>query len=529
MTLQNIFSKLFISVRLLFVKFLILLLEQKMKCIALIITLILLLCITCNTTPTTTNSIKQYQSWKFGAYNIESRFTYSYLVGLFIHWGIYSQLNLNYKVSDICSWPLCWSTRSWSNPAISSKQQMTQFRERYWNISKQFNPSSFDPELWADLAYDAGFKYIVMTTKHHDGFNMYNTTLDPFSVTGKECPFQRDAFGEVVTAFRKKGMGIGAYFSKSDWHRSDFWNPNTFADTYAPNYEPSKDTKQWNSFTAYARGQLAEIMEQYNPDILWLDAGFMVAPALDIGMSQVVSHARSVNPDVIVVDRGGRVYEQVVTPEQSGIPAGPLQQPWELCQSMGDQWGYIKNDIYKSTKDLITTLLQTVSRGGNYLLDIGPDSNGVLPPMAVSRLKEIGEWMKVNGEGIHDTIPIEPYYVISTYSMNCLDCFHYMLTRRDNVVYVYLNGDTIPRPLVMSFVTRNAIGSNTVFRTDSIQLLGTDLIVKPNYTKEGFLVLDLSSDIKPPAKYAFGFKLISNPTEHNDPFTCTGIDQCSRS
>ena len=296
----------------------------------------------------------------------------TYKFGLFLHWGIYSQLSdlIDINSGDLASWPMEWDARGWSNPNISTHEEMAAFRKFYWGLSKTFNPDKFDPNIWAEAAWQAGMRYVVMTTKHHDGFSMYNTKLDSYSVMGRDCPFQRDAFGEVMTAFKKKGFGTGAYYSKPDWHREDFWEPSTFATNRYSNYAPTEKESTWDSFVHFSQNQIIEIMKQYRPDILWFDGGWLKPPMYDMSFSEISQLSRAIKDDVIIVNREGGIFEDYLTPEQGGIPRAPFNKPWEVCMTMATQWGYKKNDVYKSMPSLIELLLSVVSTGGNLLLDI---------------------------------------------------------------------------------------------------------------------------------------------------------------
>jgi alpha-L-fucosidase len=435
-------------------------------------------------------SLKKWQGYRFG---------------LFIHWGIYAQISdlVDLESKGLESWPLEWSARSWSNPHINTKEQMTNFREWYWKLNKRFNPQHFNPDEWAEAAWNAGMRYIVMTTKHHDGFSMYNTKLDNYSVVNDDCPFKRDAFGEVVKAFRKKGFGIGAYFSKPDWHRYDFWAPDTFADSRFSNYIPEERPELWSSFVKFTHGQIKEIMQQYKPDILWMDGGWIKPPAYDIGLPAISDECKAINKDIIIVNRDGGIFEDYLTPEQGGIPSVPVAKPWEVCMTMGNQWGYKKDDVYKSVPTLINILLSVVSTGGNLLLDIGPDANGRLPPDAIDRLKGLGQWMKYNAEGIYDTEPIYPYRFASTLPYGNSQLF--FLSRKGRTVYIYLLvSDVIPKKLYMPFVTEKQIG-DVPFNLKSISIVPLDLKLSFHFEVD-YLIADVPS-IALPYNYTLTLKL----------------------
>jgi alpha-L-fucosidase len=217
---------------------------------------------------------------------------------------------------------------------------------------------------------------------------------------------------EVFNAFRAEGFGIGAYFSKPDWHSPDYWRPDRFAQDRNPNYDITADPERWARFVKFVHGQIKELVTDYGKiDILWLDGGWVRPPKQDIRMAEIVSMARGSQPDLIVVNRGDGEFEDYTTPEQE-VPDKPLlDHPWESCLTMGKQWSYKPDDDYKTGRQLIHLLVDIVAKGGNLLLNVGPRPDGTLPPTAVSRLAEIGDWMAINSEAIYGTRPVSPYRV----------------------------------------------------------------------------------------------------------------------
>jgi len=257
-------------------------------------------------------------------------------------------------------------------------------------------------------------KYFVFTTKHHDGFSMFDTKYTDFKATSPESPFHQDpnaiATKALFDAFRDEGFMIGAYFSKADWHSPYYWSPDAPARTRNPNYDTLAEPEKWGKFVEFVHNQVEELMTGYGDiDILWLDAGQVRPPKQDIDMDRLVRMARSHQPELIVVDRavGGR-HENYLTPEKK-IPDTPPDYPWETCMTMGDQWSYKPDDDYKSTRELVHMLVNIVSKGGNLLLNVGPGPDGRLPEEAVTRMEEIGEWLDLNGEAVYGTRPISPY------------------------------------------------------------------------------------------------------------------------
>lgn len=314
--------------------------------------------------------------------------------GLFIHWAPYCQW-------DCCeSWPLvpydtwarpdglkCWSERG---------RDLDRFTRDYRDLNKTFNPVQFDPDAWARLASDAGMRYVTFTTKHHDGFCMFDTQTTDYRVTHESCPFHNHARAnitkEVFDAFRRRGMAIGCYFSKSDWHSPLYWSPDAPVRDRNPNYDTGKHPERWAGFVAFAHRQIEELMTQYGPiDILWLDGGQVRPPKQDLQMDKLAAMARSHQPGLIIADRTvGGPHENFSTPEQL-IPDKPMSAPWESCMTLGNSWKYVPGDPYKSPSEVISMRDGIRAKGGNLLLGVGPDPLGTIPPDAARCLREIGK------------------------------------------------------------------------------------------------------------------------------------------
>jgi alpha-L-fucosidase len=314
--------------------------------------------------------------------------------GLFIHWGVYSvpagewKGNKNYGE---------WFMEETHMPV-----------SQYEKFAQQFNPVKFDAKQWVAQAKQAGMKYIVITSKHHDGFGMFPSQETDWCI--KSTPFHRDPLKELSEACREAGITFCLYHSIMDWHHPD-WG------TRRPWNDLAKGKPDMDRYTAYMKRQLKELVTNYGPlGILWFDGEWENPWTHDRGADLEV-YCRGLQPGIIINNRVGKARAGMDgmdkgkglgdygTPEQN-VPAngfGPGVY-WESCMTMNNHWGYNKNDInWKSAKELIHILVDCSSKGGNYLLNVGPTSEGLIPPPSVERLKAIGQWMKVNGESIYGT------------------------------------------------------------------------------------------------------------------------------
>ena len=343
--------------------------------------------------------LDRFQDWRFG---------------LFMHWGAYSVLGCD------ASWSLVtneWSRPDTLKPWIEAGKDPAVYRARYLAAPERFNPVKFDPASWAELAEYAGMKYVILTSKHHDGFCMFDTKETDYRITNPAFPFAKDRRANILKtlfdAFRERHFGIGCYFSKPDWHHPDFWEQDRVTHDRFPEYDVKAEPERWKRFVDFTHRQFKELMTGYGPiDILWLDGGWICPQqGYDIDMPGVARMARTYQPELLVVDRTvGGFYENIITPEQvHDMPKEPLGHPWEICVTMANNWGYVENDQYKSVRTLIHLLVDVVAKNGNLLLNVGPRADGTYPPEAVERLHVIGDWMSINAEAIHGTRAIEPY------------------------------------------------------------------------------------------------------------------------
>lgn len=335
--------------------------------------------------------------------------------GLLMHWGTYSQWGI------VESWSLCPEDEGWCERRGPYAADWYGYKKAYENLQNTFNPTDFNPEKWATAAKAAGMKYVVFTTKHHDGFCMFDTKQTDYSVMNS--PFGKNPkaniANEVFKAFRAQDFMIGAYFSKPDWHTPDYWWPYFPPKDRNSSYPPNKYPEKWESFKKFTYAQIEELMSNYGKmDILWLDGGWVRPQSTidttvswqkaipfdqDIDMPKIAAMARTHQPGLLVVDRTvSGPYENYVTPEQQ-IPSHYMPIPWETCLTMGDSWSYIPKENFKSTRRLIHTLAEVVSKNGNLLLNIAPSPQGDFHAEAYDRLRDIGAWMNVNSEAIYGT------------------------------------------------------------------------------------------------------------------------------
>lgn len=291
--------------------------------------------------------------------------------GVLFHWGLYSVNGINE------SWPLCSEERFYQRRKnIRPELNYEQFKQWYWNQSKEFNPTEFNPEEWAKIMKDAGMKYLVFTTKHHEGFCMFDTKTTDFSIaTG---PFRnnpkKDIAYHVFDAFRKQGFMIGAYFSKPDWYCPYYWNPDLATPDRNNNYDIKKHPEWWQKFQQYTAAQIEELTTRYGLiDILWLDGGQVrKSNGQDIKVDEIIDKARLTQPGMLAVDRTvpGR-NENYATPEHA-IPETQLDYPWESCMTITKGWGWRQSTTHKSARTIINMLAEITAKGGSLLLGVGP-------------------------------------------------------------------------------------------------------------------------------------------------------------
>lgn len=320
------------------------------------------------------------------AYQKRTRWWREARFGMFIHWGLYS------VPADATGLDGGHAYAEWYQ---YNKQMQT---AEYAKFAPRFNPTRYDPKAWVKAAKDAGMKYIILTTKHHEGFALWDTRLSTFSVT-RASPYGRDLIRPLADECRKQGIRLGFYYSIMDWRHPD----------YLPRREWEKETRRadgadLNRYIDFMKGQIRELLTAYAPvAVMWFDGGWEHTPE-ELRSAEVVEMIRSIQPDILINDRI-MLPEDYATPEQyvpaAGLPDGRL---WETCMTMNNTWGYATNDhTWKSSAELVRNLCDAASKGGNYLLNVGPTADGEFTPETSERLADMGRWMKANGTAIYGT------------------------------------------------------------------------------------------------------------------------------
>ncbi len=313
--------------------------------------------------------------------------------GMFIHWGIY---------------------------AIPARGEWVRSQEKmpvkdYQQFFNEFNPVDYNPREWARLAKQAGMKYAVITAKHHDGFCLFDSKYTDYKATN--TPAGRDLIKEFVEAFRSEGLKVGFYYSLIDWHHPDY-------PAYGDRQHPMRDNPEfknqkydWDNYITYMHNQVRELCTNYGKiDIMWFDFSYNDFTGEKWKASELVKMVRELQPGILIDNRLGGHMEQghpeayagdFEGPEQY-IPVRPIRDvygnlvPWEVCMTLNNHWGYSNNDHdYKSPKVVVRALVNCVSKGGNLLLNVGPDALGNIPEESVNILKEVGQWMDTYHESIY--------------------------------------------------------------------------------------------------------------------------------
>ena len=344
--------------------------------------------------------------------------------GMFIHWGIYA------VPADATTRDGRHAIAEWY---FSNKQMQM---PEYEKFAKQFNPVNFNARQWVKTAKDAGMKYIVITSKHHDGFGLWDSKVSNWDIVDA-TPYKKDILKELSRECKRQGIRLCFYHSIMDWHHPD----------YLPRRPWEKETRpaagaDFNRYIGYMKAQLKELISRYDPGILWFDGEWESTWTHEMG-EDLYKYVKSLKPDILInnrVDKGragmqgmttsAKFYGDFGTPEQEVPPTGfDDGRLWESCMTMNDTWGYARNDNkWKSATQLIHTLIDIAHKGGNFLLNVGPTEKGEFTPETYDRLAKMGQWMKANGKSIYGTTA-SPFKKLS---------FKGRATRKGNTLYLHV-------------------------------------------------------------------------------------------
>ena len=374
--------------------------------------------------------------------------------GMFIHFGLYS-------IPARGEW-------------VRSAEKMS--TEEYQPFFEEFNPE-VSPVEWAKAAKAAGMKYVVMTAKHHDGFCLFDSEYTDYKITN--TPYGRDFVREYVEAVRAEGLGVGLYFSLLDWHHPHYPKYNDLFHPMRGNEAYKDEVIDFDVYLDYMHKQVEEICKNYGKiDILWFDFSYGEMAGEKWRATELMSMVREYQPDVLVDNRlegSGHTMGSIFTdapkpysgdfysPEQY-IPVDGIKKadgspiPWELCTTMNNQWSYVPTDtLYKTPQTIIRKLTECVSKGGNMLLNVGPDAKGRFSKESMDILNAIGKWMSENGDSIHGCAEADiPKPEWGRY------------TRRDNIIYAHIHDTTIG-PVPLTGIPRGSI-QKIRFLTDNSEV-----------------------------------------------------------
>ncbi len=359
----------------------------------------------------------------------------------------------------------------------------------YEKFAKEFNPQKFDADTWAKIMKDAGMKYVVITSKHHDGFALWDSKVSDYTIV-KYSPYGKDLLKALSAACKKEGIRFGLYHSIMDWH-----HPQAQSVNY-PDYNTRDSTKvnpEFRSyFESYLKPQLKELIENYDPDILWFDGEWIPDYTHEMGQ-ELYQYIRSLKPSIIInnrVDKGRQGMQGMNasddkqyagdfgTPEQE-ILAGTADVDWESCMTMNDTWGFKKNDNnWKSANTLVQNLIEAAAKGGNYLLNVGPTPEGEIPAPSVERLREIGQWLQVNGESIYGTGRLDHHFSQG-------ENIWYTRKKDESLIYA-IAFETPGKEITLDYVAPE--------QGSTIMLLGYEQPLNYTYTPDGGLKINVPQE-----------------------------------
>ncbi len=411
--------------------------------------------------------------------------------GMFIHWGAYAVPAGIYKgkeIGGIGEWIM-----SSANIPINE----------YEKFVDQFNPTEYNAEQWARLAKNAGMKYIIITSKHHDGFGLWDSKVSDYDIV-EASPYGKDALKALADACRREGIKLGFYYSIMDWHHPDA-NAENFA-SYRDNY---------------MKPQLKELLTNYGDiAVLWFD-GEWIEEWTEPQGKELYDYVRSFQPEILINNRVGKGRQGMQgmnkdksyagdfgTPEQE-ILEGTSDMDWESCMTMNDTWGFKKNDHnWKSSENLIHNLIDIAAKGGNYLLNVGPTAEGLIPQPSVERLEAMGKWMSINSEAIYETVSIKKYY------------------QGKNIRYTRKKGtDTFYALVLEKPNAQIQIKNVSPDKNSKIQFLGSDIDLIWTYNSTKGILIEVPESIRNMQTAAWVFKIQGKETKLLDEPTINTVGQ----
>lgn len=410
--------------------------------------------------PAVRQNLDQWQDLKFG---------------VLFHYGLYSIPGI------LESWAITSEDSDWVKRY--NDLPYDEYKKWYWDLSYSLAPRKLDASKWADIIKDAGIKYMIFTSKHHDGFCLFDSKLTDFTLA--KGPFKDDPRSNmaktIFDAFRDKGLSVGCYFSKPDWHSKWFWSDKFATPTHKMNYKKERHPDWWKNYQDFTAGQLNELLggDYGRFDILWLDGGWVDGE--DFGLTSILDKVRkTTQPGLIAVDRTRRgKNENYQTPERA-IPERALYYPWESCIPLSDEWGWTPNANYKSADKVIASLIEITAKGGSLLLGVGPTADGEIEEGACKSLAEIGDWLEKNGEAIYGTRPLEVFQSGDVWFTGSKD------GTTTYAIYIADPGQTIPA----------TIKWNGNIPAGKVTMVSTGKTLKHVIDKEGNVVVTLPKNTK---------------------------------
>lgn len=320
--------------------------------------------------------------------------------GMFIHWGLYSMLEGSYNGHTLPDTTFA-NGKSWYAEWIQMRLEVPS--AEYKALARKFNPVNFDADAWIKEAKNAGMRYFVITSKHHDGFALWDSKVSDFTIMN--TPFKRDVIAELVAACKKYGLKYGFYYSHwQDWEYPGGAMPHWY--DWIPD---SEFEKYWREKSL---PQVKELITMFDPDLLWFDTWNEKTHITDQRRDELIALVRSLSPKCLI---NGRISylnpgENIdfLEMHDNSYPDKILEKPWQTPATMTHSWGWHAKDYnWKSADRMIEYLVNNTSKGGNYLLNVGPKPDGSFPPSAIRRLREMGAWMYVNNEAVYGTVPVK--------------------------------------------------------------------------------------------------------------------------